>query len=777
MLKILFYSFISIIILFWGCQLSQEIIDENNMDGAMDLASYVNPLVGSASSFKLSHGNTYPAVALPFGMNFWTPQTGDMGDGWIYTYGAQKIQGFRCTHQPSPWMNDYGAFSLMPMVGKLEIDGKKRGSRFEHENEISYPHYYKTELDTYGVIAEMTATERSGYFRFTYPPTNDAYIVLDAFHEGSMVKVIPKERKVIGYCKNNSGGVPDNFASYFVVVFDKPFTTYGTWQDSVTQVGKAESEGDHTGAFLKFKTEFGEEISVKVASSFISLEQAELNLNREVGDKDFDDIKDEAQTRWNSALHRAVVEGGTEEQKATFYTALYRTMLFPRKFYEFDEENSMQHYSPYDGKVHEGYMYTDNGFWDTFRAAFPLLNILYPEMTSHIMEGFVNAYKEGGWLPTWPSPGYRKVMIGSHSASLFAEAYLKGNQNFDYKTAYKAIRQDATKEPPAFAPGRDGLKAYNRLGYVPYPDYKEATAKTLEYAYDDFCIMRMAQALNKNRDAKIFERKAMNYQNVFDKGTNFMRGRQANGQWVTPFDPVEWGGPFTEGNAWHYNWSVFHDIQGLIDLTGGREKFVAKLDSVFTVPPDVKVGTYDTTIHEMTEMVLAKMGQYAHGNQPIQHMIYLYDYAQEPWKTQYWTRYVMDSLYAPTPNGLIGDEDNGQTSAWYVFSALGFYPVCPVVPSYAIGSPLFDQVTLHLDNGNIFEIVAENNGPVNYYIQEAELNGRRLDKTWITHQNIMGGGRLRFVLDEQPNKDWGSDPEDVPYSLSNENVEFPSTGR
>ncbi len=396
---------------------------------------------------------------------------------------------------------------------------------------------------------------------------------------------------------------------------------------------------------------------------------------------------------------------------------------------------------------------------------------MYPERTGDIMDGLLNAYKEGGWLPIWPSPGYRKVMIGSHSASLFTDAYLKGIDNFDVELAYQAMKKDAFVTAPSWAPGRDGIREYNSIGYVPYPDYKEATSKTLEYSYDDFCILQLAKKLDHLDDIPQFEEKAKNYKHVFDSTTNFMRGRKKDGSWHDPFDPIEWGGPFTEGNAWHYTWSVFQDVQGLIDLMGGNDKFVEKLDKVFTTPSEFKVGTYGRVIHEMTEMVLANKGQYAHGNQPIQHMPYLYAYTNQPWKTQKWVRSIMNDLYKPTPDGYCGDEDNGQMSAWYVMSALGFYPVTPGHPSYVLGSPLFRKTTISLSNGNKLEIEAIDNSPQNIYVEKVELNGNRYEKNWISHDDIMKGGKLTFYMDNKPERKRGTKKESYPYSLSNEIVE------
>ena len=735
-----------------------------------DLTKYVNPLVGTDSDYSLSNGNTYPAIALPYGMNFWTPQTGKMTTGWCYTYHANKIRGFKETHQPSPWINDYGAFSFFPETGKLVFDENKRASWFSHKAEISKPHYYKVYLSDYDVTTEITPTERAAQFQFTFPKSDESWILIDGFNKGSYIKIIPSEKKIIGYAKNNHDGVPDNFKNYFVAYFDKEFSSTTTWKDSLVADQSVEVEGEHVMSAIKFSTKRGEVITVKVASSFISYQQAELNLKREIGKDSFAETMSKAKKAWNSELGKITVEGGTENQFITFYTALYRGLLFPRKFYEFDENNQIVHYSPYDGKILPGYMFTDNGFWDTFRAVFPFLTLMQPNMNSHIMEGLVNAYKESGWLPEWASPGHQDCMIGSNSASLIADSYLKGIRGYDINILYEAILKNTQNEGPLSSVGRLGVSYYNDLGYVPY-DVKidENAARTLEYSYDDFCIMKLAKELKRPQsEIDLFAKRALNYQNVFDKSTNFMRGKNADGTFQSPFRPDKWGDAFTEGCSWHYTWSVFHDPQGLMNLMGGKTNFLSKLDSLFTAPPTFDYSYYKGQIHEITEMAIANMGQYAHGNQPVQHAIYLYDWAGEPWKTQHQVRNVMDKLYTPNPDGLCGDEDNGQTSVWYVVSAMGFYSVAPGTGEWALGSPLFKKITIKLENGKTFVIHAPDNSPENIYIKEAKLNGKNYSKNFILHTDLTKGGKLEFIMSEQPNKKRGIHLADFPYSFSNE---------
>ena len=735
-----------------------------------DLTRFVNPLVGTDSKFELSNGNTYPAIAMPWGMNFWTPQTNKMGDGWCYQYAATKIRGFKQTHQPSPWINDYGAFSIFATTENLVFDEEKRESWYSHKAEISSPHYYKAYLANYNTTVEITPTERAACFRITYPQTDKAYLIVDAFFKNSYIKVFPNERKIIGYARNASGGVPYNFKNYFVIYVDKDFEQSFTVEDGTILEDKLEVESKHSGSIIRFKTKANEQVNLKIASSFISFEQAELNLVREIGDNTFDQITQKGKAEWNTQLSRITVEGGTVAQLTTFYTAMYRTMLFPRKFYEFDKENKIVHYSPYNGKVLDGYMFTDNGFWDTFRAAFPLLTIVFPELNSQIMEGLANAYKESGWLPEWASPGHRDCMVGSNSAILIADSYLKGIPNKEINTLYEAILKNSQNEGPMSSVGRFGVDYYNKLGYIPYNvGKKENTARTLEYAFADYNIWKLAKALNRPQtEIDTFAKRAYNYKNVFDKSVNFMRGRNEDGTFQSPFRPDKWGDAFTEGCSWHWTWCVFHDVEGLIDLMGGKAKFIEKMDSVFVAPPTFDYSYYKKQIHEITEMLIMNMGQYAHGNQPIQHMPYLYNYAGEPWKTQYHVREIMNKLYTPAPDGLCGDEDNGQTSAWYVFSAMGMYSVAPGTNQYVLGAPLFKKITLKLENSKTFVINAPNNSAENLYVQKAKLNGKTYTKNYLNHTDITNGGIFDLKMSSEPNKQKGITVNDFPYSMSNE---------
>ena len=732
-----------------------------NLQNAVD---FVNPLMGSDSDHGLSTGNTYPAIAMPWGMNFWVPQTGKMGDGWIYTYSARKIRGLKQTHQPSPWINDYGQFSLMPTVGKPIFDEEKRASWFSHKAEKATPYYYSVYLADYDVTAEVCPTERAALMRFTFPKTDSAHVVIDAFDKGSYIRVIPAERKVVGYSTRNSGGVPDNFCNYFVIVFDHDFEMTSVKDGNFSSA--QEQSGDHVGAILTFKTrQRGEQVNARVASSFISEEQAVLNL-KELGGMDMAQLQQKGRNRWNEVLGKIEVEDDNIDHLRTFYSCLYRSVLFPRGFYEYNASGEVVHYSPYNGTVQKGYMFTDTGFWDTFRCLFPMLNLMYSSVNEKMQAGLANAYKESGFLPEWASPGHRGCMVGNNSASVVADAYLSGLRGYDVETLWQAVVHGSKAvHPEVNSSGRLGYEYYNKLGYVPY-DIKinESVARTLEYAYDDWCIYQLGKSLGKSeKELKPFRKRAMNYRNVFDKESGLMRGRLQNGQFQSPFNPLKWGDAFTEGNAWHYTWSVFHDPQGLINLMGGKERFNEMLDSVFLLPPVFDNSYYGFTIHEIREMQVMNMGNYAHGNQPIQHAIYLYGYSGQPWKSQYWIRQVMDRLYTPTPDGYCGDEDNGQTSAWYVFSAMGFYPVCPGTGQYVLGTPYFKSMKLHLENGKQVNILSEGKG---CYVDAMSIDGKEYGHNYLEIEQLRKGANIVYCLSESPNQVRGTQKEDAPYSFS-----------
>ena len=729
-----------------------------------DLVQYVNTLQGTNSTYELSWGNTYPTTAVPYPMNSWSPQTGKNGDGWKYQYSATTIRGFQPTHQCSPWVGDYGVFSLMP-VPELVVDESKRATPFSHDKEIAKPHYYKVTLEN-GITTEFSPTTRSAHFRFSFPAKGDAFLVLDGYTKTSQVQIDVANHRITGYVHNGAFS-PKTHKNYFIIQFDKPFVSYGTWENrkNTIQKNNLSREGEGIGAYVQFAK--GSKVQAKVSTSYISPEQAEVTMTRELGKHSSVEVtKQAAADVWNQLLNRVLVEGGTEEDMKTFYSCMFRANLFSHKFYEEKEDGSPYYYSPYDEKIHDGYMFTDNGFWDTFRSQFPLTNILHPTMQGQYMQALLDAQEQCGWLPSWSFPSETGGMVGNHSISLLTDAWVKGIRTFDPEKALKAYAHEAmNKGPWGGANGRVRWKDYYQLGYIPYPESMGSTAQTLEYCYDDFCAYQLAKMTGNKFYEEVFARQIYNYKNVYDPSVGFMRGRKLDGSWAD-FDAFEWGGPYCEGNAWHYNWSVFHDVQGLIDLTGGYERFVAKIDSVFALPGIVKYGTYGTKIHEMLEMELAKMGQYAQGNQPIQHMIYLYSYAGQPWKTQYWIRQVMDRLYNSSENGYPGDEDQGGMSSWYVLSALGIYSVCPGTDEYVLGSPKFRKATITMEDGKKFVIEAKGNSKDNVYIQNATLNGKRHTRNYIHYSDILNGGVLELQMGNQPEKTRGTAKEDRPFSLS-----------
>ena len=729
-----------------------------------DLVQYVNTLQGTNSTYELSWGNTYPTTAVPYPMNSWSPQTGKNGDGWKYQYSATTIRGFQPTHQCSPWVGDYGVFSLMP-VSELVVDESKRATPFSHDKEIAKPHYYKVTLEN-GITTEFSPTTRSAHFRFSFPAKGDAFLVLDGYTKTSQVQIDVANHRITGYVHNGAFS-PKTHKNYFIIQFDKPFVSYGTWENrkNTIQKNNLSREGEGIGAYVQFAK--GSKVQAKVSTSYISPEQAEVTMTRELGKHSSVEVtKQAAADVWNQLLNRVLVEGGTEEDMKTFYSCMFRANLFSHKFYEEKEDGSPYYYSPYDEKIHDGYMFTDNGFWDTFRSQFPLTNILHPTMQGQYMQALLDAQEQCGGLPSWSFPSETGGMVGNHSISLLTDAWVKGIRTFDPEKALKAYAHEAmNKGPWGGANGRVRWKDYYQLGYIPYPESMGSTAQTLEYCYDDFCAYQLAKMTGNKFYEEVFARQIYNYKNVYDPSVGFMRGRKLDGSWAD-FDAFEWGGPYCEGNAWHYNWSVFHDVQGLIDLTGGDERFVAKIDSVFALPGIVKYGTYGTKIHEMLEMELAKMGQYAQGNQPIQHMIYLYSYAGQPWKTQYWIRQVMDRLYNSSENGYPGDEDQGGMSSWYVLSALGIYSVCPGTDEYVLGSPKFRKATITMEDGKKFVIEAKGNSKDNVYIQNATLNGKRHTRNYIHYSDIVNGGVLELQMGNQPEKTRGTAKEDRPFSLS-----------
>ena len=729
----------------------------------------VNPLTGTLSKFELSTGNNYPVIALPWGMNFWTPQTGKNGDGWQYTYTADKIRGFKQTHQPSPWMNDYGMFSLMPITGEAVFDEEKRASWFSHKAEIAKPYYYRVYLADYDITTEIAPTERAAMFRFTFPQEEMSYVVLDAYDRGSYVQIQPEKNRIVGYTTRNSGGVTKDFKNWFIIDFGSRSFDYTSVTDSKEIfTDRKELKDNHTGAIVGFRTGHRDVITARVASSFISLEQAERNLN-ELGKKSFDEIASDGRKIWNDVLGRIQVEGGSEEQMRTFYSCLWRSLHFPRRFYEIDDKGNPIHYSPYNGQILPGYLFADTGVWDTFRCLFPFLNLVYPSMNEEMQAGLVNAYLESGYLPEWSSPGHRDCMIGQNSASVVADAYIKGIRVANQDKLWDAVTYGAHHHLDRSASGRVGHDYYDRLGYVPCNvGIGQNVARTLEYAYNDWSIYTLGKAMGKSEaELAPYKKAALNYANVYNPARKLMCGREEQGAFNAEFVPENWSGEFCEGNSWHWSFCVFHDPAGLSKLMGGRDEMTEMMDSVFVLPSYLGLRSRGM-IHEMREMQVMDMGQYAHGNQPIQHMVYLYNWTGQPWKAQYWTREIMDKLYNPNADAYCGDEDNGQTSAWYVFSAMGFYPVCPGTKQYAMGSPLFQKILVKLENGKTIQIEAPDNNKQTRYVNDVKVNGKSVSRTWLEHDELTKGATIKFQMSSKPNKKRGTDEKDAPYSFTQE---------
>ena len=731
-----------------------------------NLVDYVNTLQGTFSTPELSYGNTYPTIAMPYPVHSFSPQTGKNGAGWKYQYQAKTIRGFQQVHQCSPWVNDYAVFSLMPVSGELVVGEDERASEFSHENEIARPYYYKVSFDN-GISTEISPVERGGHMRFTFPKNKKSYLIFDGYTKQSNVQIHPKERKITGWVHNGLL-IPEGFKAYFEITFDKAFKSYGTWEnkENTVQVNNISAEGDGKGAYLEFAK--GATVQVKIATSYISLEQAKLTMKQELSShKKLEDTKIAAKDAWNKLFNRVLVEGGSEKDIKTFYSCLFRANLFSHKFYEIDENGDPYYYSPYDGEVHDGYMYTDNGFWDTFRSQFPLTNILHPTLQGRYMQSLLDAQEQSGFLPTWSCPGMSGIMIGNHAISLLTDAWVKGIKGFDAEKALEAYYHEiSNKGPWGGSNGRDAHKEWFELGYIPSEVVGESAAKTLEYAYDDFCGYQLAKVTGNEHYMDVFGRQMYNYKNIYDPSEGFMRGKLPNGEWKPNFNPKAWGDPFTEANAWQYSWSVFHDIAGLVEMMGGEKKFSDKLDTFFSMDSEFDVGSYGQVIHEMREMQLADMGQYAHGNQPVLHVAYLYNYVGQPWKTQDRVRKIMDKLYSFSEKGYPGDEDQGGMSSWYVLNAMGLYSVTPGTVQYNVGSPLFEKITITSEQGKKFVIEANGNSKENVYIQSAILNGEVYTKNYINYSDISEGGILSFKMGDKPAKQRGTSESDKPFSVS-----------
>jgi predicted alpha-1,2-mannosidase len=723
---------------------------------------YVNPLIGTSVKgveARAGGGGTMPCVGTPFAMTNFVVQTSENRMGrMIYNYEDSAVMGFTATHQPTVWMGDYGYVSVMPQAGPLKVLPKERALSFSHQDEVAKPYYYATSLKTADgkkIRGEIAAAGRCAIFQFHFPATDSARLIiqginLDPANGNKINDIQTRIRQLKGYMridlerKEITGYNPDrmsaqlgpelpSFKGYFVIEFDRPLRSYGVWGRGEIHPHAVEQYGTQMGAYVNFAVKKNEAVRVRIATSFISIEQARENLRREIPGWDFKGQVARTRESWQKSLNRIKISGVTDEQRTIFYTALFHCMLFPREFSEYGK-----YYSAFDDRVHEGVSYNDYSLWDTFRALHPLLILIQPERVSPMIRSLLQMYQEGGWMPMWPNPTYTNIMIGTHADAVIADAWVKGFRDYDPALAYEAMRKDAMappdgdttkrwgdRDPWTSFEGRGGLSYFHSLGYLPVDKVNESVSRTIEYSFDDYCVSRLALDLGKKDDYRRLIAWSGNYRNLYRAETGFMAPRLSNGEWS--------GNPkqgFTEGGPWDYLFGAMHDIPGMIGLMGGPEAFAKKLDGNFS------------------------NGQYRLDNEPGQHYCYLYNYCGQSWKTQERVRNYIRTYYRDQPNGINGNDDCGQMSAWYIFSAMGFYPVTPGTASYSIGTPLFRNVSIHLGNGKIFEITAEDISEKNKYIQSAILNGVPLKGPVLDHADIVRGGKLVFRMGAHINRTW-----------------------
>jgi len=704
------------------------------------LVGLVNILQGTDSDYYFSRGNALPIAAMPFGMAHWTLQSRS-NTPWMFQPGDRRVQGFRCTHQLSPWLSDYGHAVFMPFRGDAGPEAEKRSSSYRPEEAKLAPHSLRVKLMRYEANVELVPTQRCCVLTASFAGAGECgmFIEIPGKNGAGEAGAIEPDtsRQVLRFqSKANAGGVPQNFAAYYVVRFAQPWDSL-----DVREL--------HDGRVAEIRFRSGGPVEARIATSFISFEQAERNLNREIGTRTMEDLRAQAGDAWNAHLGRIDIGGATDEQRRTFYSCMYRALLFPRTFHEPDEQGKPHHFSAWNGKIEPGVMYADHGYWDVYRAWYPFMSLVFPERLGEILEGWVNAYREGGWMPQFPAPGYRACMSGSLIDAVFADAVMKDIAGFDREAAYEGLRKHATqKGDPDKGYGRQGIEYYLKMNYLPADRVDQSVAETADAAYGDFCIAQIAAKLGKQADAEMFRKRSENWRNIFDPKTRFFRGKKEDGSWLEPFDPFTWGSPYEEGAAWQHRWNVPHDVPGLIAAMGGERAFVAELDKMLALPPTFHVGVYGQEIHEMSEMAALPFGQYMHNNQPVHHVLYLFTAAGRPDRTQYWVRRVLNEAYSPA--NFSGDEDTGSMAAWYILSALGFYPLCPGKPEYTLGSPLFAQATVHLSNGKALTVDAPGAGPGAPYVQRLAVNGVEHRSTAIDHASLVQGARLEFRMSGEP---------------------------
>ena len=700
-----------------------------------NLVAEVNLLQGTDSNYYFSRGNTLPITALPFGMAHWTLQSRN-DTAWMFQPADRRIQGFRCTHQLSPWLSDYGHALFLPFSGDPAPTPDARSSSFRPEESEFSPCALRLKLLRYEADVNLFPTERGCLLTAAFSGSGPRGLFVEIPGKTGALDPDPSRRVFRFESRANEGGVPANFAAYYVVQFPEP------WQDF-----QIRDVGSNRVAVLRFPS--SSPIAARIGTSFISSEQAHRNLQIELADLPAAALRSRAADAWNSALSRLEIDGATPEQRRTFYSCLYRALLFPRTFHEPDEHGSPHHYSPYNGKIVPGVMYADHGYWDVYRAWYPFMSLVFPERLGEILQAWVNAWHEGGWMPQFPAPGYRACMSGSLIDSLFADAVLKDIPGFDVRDAYEGLRKHATQPgDPSRGYGRQGIEYYLKLGFLPADRVNQSVAETADAAYGDFCIGQIADRLGKREDAQMFAKRSANWRNIFDSHTRFFRGKNENGSWLEPFDSFTWGSPYEEGAAWQHRWNVPHDVAGLITALGGEQAAVAALDEMLALPPRFHVGVYGQEIHEMSEMAALPFGHYMHNNQTVHHVLYLFAAAGRPDRTQYWVRRILNEAYSS--RDFCGDEDTGSMSAWYILSALGFYPLCPGKPEYTLGAPLFPHAVVHLRGGKSIVVEAPANTPGTPYAVRITINGVAQASALIDHATLASGARLRFDMTDRP---------------------------
>jgi len=724
---------------------------------------YINPFIGTGG-----HGHTYPGATVPFGMVQLSPDTRkDSWDGCSgYHYSDSVVFGFSHTHLSGTGVGDYGDIRFMPTVGELKFDpgydnpGSGYSSYFQHDMETARAGFYAVHLNDYNIYVGLTATERAGFHKYLFPSSDEAHIILDLKESVTSQKILDSKINIISDTEISGLRRTDGWANdqyvYFYAEFSKPFKSFGIGKDGVQFPGQRLGNAINLKAWFDFETESGEIILLKVGISAVDIEGAKNNLYTEIPDWDFEAVKNDARTKWTDQLKKMEVAGITDKQKEVFYTALYHTMLAPNIYSDVDGR-----FRGHDLEIHKDVsfdIYTIFSLWDTFRTLHPLFAIIERERTVDLIKSMLDIYKHDKLLPVWElAANETNCMIGYHSVPVIVDAYKKGIREFNAELALKAMQQTANAD-------QFGLKWYRSKGYIPSDKDGSSVSKTLEYAYDDWCIAEMAEMLGNEEVRKEYTKRAQFYKNIYDPETGFFRGK-SNGSFVEPFDPTEVNFMLTEANTWQYNFFVPQDINTHIDLLGGDEDYEAKLDELFNSDADLS-GRHQSDITGL-------IGQYAHGNEPSHHMAYLYNYVGKPWKTQKLVDQIMTKLYSNQPDGLSGNEDCGQMSAWYVMSAMGFYPVTPGSDVYVLGTPLFDTLKINLENGDVFEIRANKLSEENYYVQSVKYNGDPWAKSYITHNMIMEGGVLEFEMGDTPNEDFGFEIEDRPHQKITEHLITP----